>query len=240
MTNLICSFDIGAPYRPFEQLLSVLPKQSCHALPNCYHYLLSDPDSEIIDFYPTDFKLDVNGHRFAWMGVNLLPFVDKLRLLSAMQKHEGELTGSEKKRNSFGKPILFFNANTHEELSKTCSELSAKDPRKSVSFLQKGIPLAGTVTHHEEGDPLGGKISLPIKALHLSVLQRNDVVSVGFFEPDCEDHMCSLLGGAALPPLEVKAEEINQGDRRAFFGETALRTVERCLGIRRDNENVLA
>ena len=42
--------------------------------------------SEIIDFYPINFKLDVNGAAFAWMGVNLLPFIDRVRLLKAMHK----------------------------------------------------------------------------------------------------------------------------------------------------------
>jgi 5'-3' exoribonuclease 2 len=51
---------------------------------------MSSPDSEIIDFYPTDFKLDINGARFAWMGVNLLPFIDRQRLVDAMKRVEAE------------------------------------------------------------------------------------------------------------------------------------------------------
>ena len=66
--------------------MSVFPKQSAHAIPACYRHLLSSPESEIIDFYPIEFKLDVNGAAFAWMGVNLLPFIDKPRLLKAMAK----------------------------------------------------------------------------------------------------------------------------------------------------------
>lgn len=77
---------MGAPLRPFEQLMSVFPKQSAHAIPACYRHLLSDSTSEIIDFYPINFKLDVNGAAYAWMGVNLLPFIDKERLLRAMAK----------------------------------------------------------------------------------------------------------------------------------------------------------
>jgi 5'-3' exoribonuclease 2 len=66
--------------------MAVFPKQSAHAIPACYRHLTSDPSSEIIDFYPTEFKLDVNGAAFAWMGVNLLPFIDRPRLLRAMAK----------------------------------------------------------------------------------------------------------------------------------------------------------
>ena len=66
--------------------MSVFPKQSAHAIPECYRHLLSNSSSEIIDFYPINFKLDVNGAAFAWMGVNLLPFIDRPRLLKAMGK----------------------------------------------------------------------------------------------------------------------------------------------------------
>ena len=77
------NFELGEPAKPFEQLLAVFPKQSSHAVPECYRKLYH-PTSEIIDFYPTEVKLDVNGARFAWMGVNLLPFLDRERLKAAM------------------------------------------------------------------------------------------------------------------------------------------------------------
>jgi len=59
--------------------MAVFPIQSSHAVPECYRKLYK-PESEIIDFYPSDIKLDVNGARYAWMGVNLLPFLDRERL----------------------------------------------------------------------------------------------------------------------------------------------------------------
>lgn len=63
---------------------------------------MSDSSSPVIDLYPSNFKLDVNGAAFAWMGVSLLPYIDMPRLLSAMKKSDkdGELlTPSEKERN---------------------------------------------------------------------------------------------------------------------------------------------
>mmetsp|Transcript_9768 Transcript_9768/g.16448 ORF Transcript_9768/g.16448 Transcript_9768/m.16448 type:complete len:314 (-) Transcript_9768:622-1563(-) len=92
---------MGEPAVPFEQLLAVFPKQSSHALPECYRKLYED-ESEIIDFYPKDVKLDINGARYAWMGVNLLPFIDRKRLVKAMRladDFQGRLSPSERERN---------------------------------------------------------------------------------------------------------------------------------------------
>jgi len=66
---------------------------------------LSDPKSEIIDFYPTKFHIDINGQRFEWMGVTLLPFIDRERLVKAMNKadrNQEALTQHEKELNSQG------------------------------------------------------------------------------------------------------------------------------------------
>ena len=42
------------------------------------------PDSPIIDMYPIDFALDMNGKKYEWMGVVLLPFLDEERLHRAL------------------------------------------------------------------------------------------------------------------------------------------------------------
>ena len=91
--------------------MSVFPKQSAHAVPQCYRHLMSDPSSEIIDFYPIEFRLDVNGAAYAWMGVNLLPFIDKDRLIKAMNKadlNNARLTDAERERNKPSGAINLF------------------------------------------------------------------------------------------------------------------------------------
>lgn len=66
------------PFKPLEQLMSVFPAASRSHVPQPWAELMVNPDSKIIDFYPEDFKIDLNGKKFAWQGVALLPFVDEV------------------------------------------------------------------------------------------------------------------------------------------------------------------
>ena len=64
-------------------------------------------ESPLIDFYPSDFKVDLNGKKFEWMGVALLPFVDEERLKRVLKKVYPDLTDDERKRNTRGEHYLF-------------------------------------------------------------------------------------------------------------------------------------
>jgi len=57
-------FELGKPYQPYQQLLSVLPRLSKDCLPKDFHPLM-DEDSLIADFYPNDCFVDLKGKRFA-------------------------------------------------------------------------------------------------------------------------------------------------------------------------------
>ena len=55
-------------FKPLEQLMGVFPAGSKKFLPVTWQSLMFEPDSAIIDFYPTDFKIDLNGKKYAWQG----------------------------------------------------------------------------------------------------------------------------------------------------------------------------
>ena len=52
----------------------------------------------------------MNGKRFAWQAVALLPFIDEKRLLDAVALVEGELSEEERYRNSQRLEMLFVHA----------------------------------------------------------------------------------------------------------------------------------
>jgi 5'-3' exoribonuclease 2 len=63
----VASMDItfveGKPFRPFEQLMGVFPAASKVHIPKPFQSLMTDEDSEIIDFYPEEFHVDMNGKK---------------------------------------------------------------------------------------------------------------------------------------------------------------------------------
>ncbi|KAI7852090.1 XRN 5'-3' exonuclease N-terminus-domain-containing protein [Circinella umbellata] len=96
-------FDLGKPFRPYEQLMGVLPTLSKRLLPAAYRELMTSTTSAILDFYPRDFEMDLNGKRQEWEAVVKIPFIDENRLLEAMKTYEHRLSKEERQRSEFGK-----------------------------------------------------------------------------------------------------------------------------------------
>lgn len=101
-------FDLGSPFKPFEQLMSVLPERSKNLIPTALRPLMYDSKSPILDFYPDTVELDMNGKTADWEAVVLLPFVDENRLRDAMKPYMDKLTPEEKQRNELGTDLQFI------------------------------------------------------------------------------------------------------------------------------------
>nr|XP_033814322.1 5'-3' exoribonuclease 1 isoform X3 [Geotrypetes seraphini] len=101
-------FELAKPFMPFEQLLAVLPAASKDLLPARYQYLMTSEDSPILEYYPLDFKTDLNGKQQEWEAVVLIPFIDEKRLLEAMEPCNKCLTEDEKRRNRHSECLKYW------------------------------------------------------------------------------------------------------------------------------------
>ena len=106
-------FDMGEPLRPFDQLLACMPPSSANQLPKSYQWLITSKDSPLIEYYPTDFTIDMNGKRYPWEAVVLLPFLDAEKLVRTTRKlvPESMLTSDEKRLNSQEQPYVLSREN---------------------------------------------------------------------------------------------------------------------------------
>ncbi|KAL6537875.1 hypothetical protein OROHE_012162 [Orobanche hederae] len=108
------NFHKGLPFKPFDQLMGVLPPRSAHALPSPYKGLMINENSKIFDFYPTRFETDTDGKRYLWQGITKLPFIEEELLLTETKKLENELKDYEKVRNMESLDRLFVRCSSKE------------------------------------------------------------------------------------------------------------------------------
>ncbi|CDW77829.1 5-3 exoribonuclease 2 [Stylonychia lemnae] len=233
--RVVIKFEMGEPASPFEQLMAVMPKQSAHCLPQCYRHLLSSPDSEIIDFYPINFKLDINGARYAWMGVNLLPFIDRQRLIRAMRKADGsgqKLLPIEAERNRKGQVMLFFHKEDKSESALQQTLLKHVGSNLELfSCYERKDQIAGTIRIIKVAAQIGQNLAKPLNKYDVQDIKDNQVYQIAYESSEYKMHLTKLLEGVKHQQKEVEDFEIYHVNRRFFNGENAVRMLERILGI---------
>uniref|UniRef100_A0A8I6W9T5 5'-3' exoribonuclease n=1 Tax=Hordeum vulgare subsp. vulgare TaxID=112509 RepID=A0A8I6W9T5_HORVV len=210
--HLNITFELGSPFKPFDQLMGVFPAASSHALPLRYRQLMTDSNSPIIDFYTIDFEVDMNGKRFSWQGIAKLPFIDEARLLSEIEKVEHTLTPEEARRNSTMYNMLFVNS-LHPiapyiySLSSKFGHLpnnernEIKEPlNTSASGGMSGyISLCG-------GDPCPPVFRSPVDGLE--DIMNNQVICSIYKLPDPHKHIARPPAGVIMPKKIVEAGDL--------------------------------
>lgn len=211
LEHLQIHFTLGQPFKPFDQLMGVLPPASAHALPFSYRGLMLDPSSPIVDLYPRDFELDMNGKRHEWQAICKLPFIEESRLLTEIAKVEHSLTEEEKHRNSLGMDMLFvhishplegriFTFTERNKGSSKSAEVKAKctiDPKFSGGMNGFMCISDKPVWPREIHSPGGDMEKLP----------NNKVLTVFYGYPDRQPHIPRPPEGVVMPRMSVGKED---------------------------------
>uniref|UniRef100_A0A914QRI2 5'-3' exoribonuclease n=1 Tax=Panagrolaimus davidi TaxID=227884 RepID=A0A914QRI2_9BILA len=177
------------PFNPFEQLMAVFPAASRAHIPEAWHSLMTEADSPLSEFYPTNFKIDLNGKKFAWQGVVLLPFVDQKKLLEELSKVYSKLTDDEKRRNIRGVDRIFVK-NSHTlftalnevfGLGKESNFEVKKDADGSV--IREWVPIDPSLANGMAGEIAFDKDAVEIGGVFPSIIHNN--VEYMNVDPNC-------------------------------------------------------
>ena len=216
LNELKINFELSRPFYAFEQLLSVLPPYSADALPPCFRNLMRDPLSPIADFYPSNIKLDINNQPYAWMGVNLLPFIDADRIQKVVKTiiDNNKLNEKEKKLNKRGNNILIS---------------------RDLEIFKK---FEGELTIHSEINTFNKflKEDGVIKGIHPGDVDKDKSQSFIFNKKINNKKHCSKILKGVIPHKKCIIEDnLDNYSKNKFKGKDAIDMVKEVLGTRYDN-----
>ncbi|XP_017784066.1 PREDICTED: 5'-3' exoribonuclease 2 homolog [Nicrophorus vespilloides] len=214
ISGLSTEFERGTkPFQPLEQLMGVFPAASSKHVPEPWTELMYSPESSIIDFYPEDFKIDLNGKKFAWQGVALLPFVDEKRLFRALEPYYSKLTPDEIKRNQLGSDRLYVGPHNSGFDKLQSIYVQNLDADTEVHVVIDG--MAGLIkksnNHVEEGSVCYATVQ------GLDDVSDNAVYCVNFSDPKYSVEFifpAVRLPGALEPPKVLKPGDLNEEENR--------------------------
>lgn len=234
-SSLKCSdanyFAFGEPFVPFQQLMSVLPPCSSEeaGIPKMMRTLMTEPFSPLIDFYPADFGLDLNGKRFTWQAVILLPFIDEPRLVRILSPLFKQLTANEKIRNRRGQELIFGHKDDkvlfhNVQLAQAAFEAGHAGVKQPMRDKQMIGYLEGW-----QGGGAGRTVTSPIEGL--PDVEESHAISCTWYDPEAERHQSVLLPGINAPAVVVNAADMDEEARmKGFGGEPAKRMILQALG----------
>lgn len=233
--NLKCGeinyFQPGQPFQPFQQLMSVLPPVSAEeaGIPAAMRELMKQSFSPLIDFYPVDFGLDLNGKRFTWQAVVLLPFIDEPRLLRILAPLLARLKLHEKMRNRHGEILVFGHKQDKAlfhavQLAQAAFEAGHAGLKQNVRDRYLFGALEGW-----QGGGANREVASPIEGL--PDVEESHCISAQYSEPEVVPHSSELLPGISEQPLVVNAADMDEGSRnKGFGGDAARKLIMQALG----------
>jgi 5'-3' exoribonuclease 2 len=213
-------FVLGEPFLPFQQLMAVLPPFSNQFVPLSYRTLM-ESTSEIAEFFPLDFPIDLNGKKFEWQGVALLPWIDEERLKAAIKTVDDSLSEEESARNRHGPCFLLVRS--------TCPLARIISLLKAGKQLEAAIPAGSShgvygrllIAPGEKRLPLGGRVRSPLgEPVAEQVppdLNGNQVMVCCFVNPDyptAAGYVAKVLDNAVAPPPVLVGQGRGRGGRR--------------------------
>ncbi|GLC40571.1 hypothetical protein PLESTF_001013400 [Pleodorina starrii] len=217
LTSFPMEFELGQPFSPFNQLMGVLPAASMHCLPKPFRKLFTDLNSPILDFYPSTFQVDMNGKRFAWQGVALLPFIDESRLLAATDPLLSELEPEERFRNSTRLEVMYIHSS--HPLAPAVYEMEAafghlKPEERGASATQLDPALSRGVHGYMMlcgGETQPSVVPSPFPGLGSDVL-NNSVLCITYKLPPHQPHQPRIMEGTQLdsPVLTEEDKPVDQ------------------------------
>jgi len=194
----------GEPLKPFEQLMGCLPPSSAHLLPEPYRWLLTETSSPLVDFYPRTFTVDMNGKRWPWEAVVLLPFIDSKRLIDAARNlvQEDMLAEEELQRNKNGNAWVISQEGGKEKTKFVPLQSTEWDYQPEETAVLKPEIMAG-LQHPRPGFPTLKEA--PIRSLW----RRN--VGINVFGMRSRYRTALLVLGEVLPntpPIEMLGKKL--------------------------------
>ncbi|GLV43464.1 Rat1 5'-3' exoribonuclease [Carabus blaptoides fortunei] len=207
ISGLSTEFETGTiPFRPLEQLMSVFPAASRKHVPEPWGELMMEEMSKIIDFYPDDFKIDLNGKKFAWQGVALLPFVEEARLFKALEPYYDKLTPDEVARNIRGDDRLYVEPRNSGFMTIKALYTNGIPKDQETPIVIDG--MQGTVLVADDCVSEGGVLPSPVTGL--DSLDCNMVCCIRYRDPTYPEGF--IFPAKRLPGVKPPARVLKPGD----------------------------
>lgn len=101
-------FNLAESLSPLEQLLSIIPPKSSKLLPEPLRFLLTDKDSPIIDLYPLNFDIDLDGKKNEYEGIPLIPHINYYDIKKSFALVKNKLSKEDLKLNELDTTLEYY------------------------------------------------------------------------------------------------------------------------------------